>query len=69
MQSQLGERRLRRRQTGLVIRETGAGSSEGGEGRGHFGAEAMVKRHLVATHEQTQSNVLLWLGIHEHQNS
>ena len=36
MQSQLGERRLRRRQTGLVIRETGTESSEGGEGRGHF---------------------------------
>ena len=76
MQSQLGERRLRRRQTGLVIRETGAESSEGGEGRGHFRGSGGVAEaiggwgvvghghgqtggHLVATHEQIQSNVLL----------
>ena len=46
MQSQLGERRQRRSQTGGWSSGRQE-SSEGGEGRGHFGAEAMVKRQGI----------------------
>ena len=68
MQSQLGERRQRRSQTGgwssgrqaqSLQREGRAEAIWGWGGSSH----GQTAGHLVATHKQIQSNVLLWQGI------